>query len=178
MVSNRPGCAPGADARIWPMSSLRRVGWGLSLVMLLGAVWGCGSDSVASVEDEAAIRSAIEAYLPQLAEAYKRGDASVLEGFAAEKEIAGLDKRIRDMLAESREIHPTFKSVIVEDAHVWSAANAFATTLEVWDLRVMASGTDRVLSEAIDQRNRVKYQLKKVDGAWIVLFRELESTFE
>ena len=105
--------------------------------------------------------------------------AGVLEGYAAEKEIAGMEKRVDDLLLESRVIRPTVKSVEVEDVQIWNYANAFVTTREVWDLRVYAAGTDTLLSEAPDQHNRVKYQLKRegTDG-WLVLFRELDTTFE
>ncbi|MEE2775422.1 MAG: hypothetical protein VYE73_01465 [Acidobacteriota bacterium] len=116
-----------------------------------------------------------EATVPPLRERI----ASALTGHAAEKEIAGMEKRIGDLLVESRVIRPTVKSVQVEDVQIWNYANAFVTTLEVWDLRVYAAGTDQVLSEALDQTNRVKYQMKRErQDKWLVLFRELDTTFE
>ena len=30
-----------------------------------------------------------------------------------------------------------------------------------------------MLTEQLGQRNRVKYQLKKIDGSWMVLFRTI-----
>jgi hypothetical protein len=103
---------------------------------------------------------------------------AILEGVAVEKEIAGLEKRIGDLLAEGRVIRPTPKSIVVEDIETWGYANAYATTVEVWDLRVYASGTGVLLSETLDQRNRVKYQLQRSDDTWLVLFRELQAAFE
>ena len=138
---------------------------------------GCESDRTASPEDEAAVLAMLEEYLPRLALAYSSGEGSVLEGFAAQKEIAGVKGRIRNLLNESREIHPTFKSVLLEDVKVWRHVNAYATTLEVWDLRVVAEGTDTVLSEVYNQSNRVRYQLKRRDNSWVVLFRQIEDTF-
>jgi hypothetical protein len=104
--------------------------------------------------------------------------AIVLSGVAAEKEVAGMEKRIDDLLAESRVIRPEVRSVVVEDVQIWNYANAFVTTLEVWDLRVYAAGTDRQLSESLEQSNRVKYQMKRTDEGWLVLFRELVTAFE
>lgn len=146
----------------------------LALVALLG----CGGVEEANEKVGGDIERDLAAYLPLLAEAYRTGDAGVLEGYAAEKEIAGLSKRLSDMLAESRELRPVFESFTVEETTVWSQANAYVTTLETWDLTVLASGTDRVLSETLGQRNRVKYQLKLVDQRWQVFFRELDATFE
>ena len=102
----------------------------------------------------------------------------VLSGYAAEKEIAVMEKRISDLLDESRVIRPSPKSVLLEDVRIFNYANAFVTSLETWDLRVYAAGTDTVLSEALDQRNRVKYQMKRRDDGWLVLYRVLETTFE
>ncbi len=150
----------------------------LALLTLLLPLLACGGVEPASEAVGAEIERDLAGYLPRLAEAYRSGEASVLEGFAAEKEIAGLDKRISDMLAQSREMRPEFKGFTVEETTVWSHANAYVTTLETWDLRVFASGTDRQLSEQLGQVNRVKYQLKQVDGRWQVFFRELDSTFE
>ncbi len=145
------------------------------VILGLGA---CESDRTADPEDAAQVLEMFEEYLPRLALAYSTGETSVLEGFAAEKEIAGMDGRIRDLRNESREIHPTFRSVQLEDVKVWRHVNAYATTLEVWDLQVVAEGTDIVLSEVYNQSNRVKYQLKRRDGSWIVLFRQIEDTFQ
>ena len=66
----------------------------------------------------------------------------------------------------------------LERVKVWRHVNAYATTLEVWDLQVVAEGTDVVLSEVYNQSNRVKYQLKRRDDSWIVLFRQIEDTFQ
>jgi hypothetical protein len=102
----------------------------------------------------------------------------ILTGVAVEKERAGLEKRVSDMLAEGRVIRPSPKSIQVESVETWRYVNAFATVLEVWDLRVYAAGTDVLLSETLDQRNRVKYQLQREGDRWLVLFRELDATFE
>ena len=75
--------------------------------MLLFCGIACQSDTAASEEDAAGILTLLEAYLPRLALSYSTGDPSVLEGYAAEKEIAGLRKRIYDLDLESREIKPT-----------------------------------------------------------------------
>ena len=148
------------------------------MTLLVALAPACDSDKSAKPEDAEGIQSLLEQYLPRLAIAYRTGDARILEGYAAEKEIAGMNKRITDLDRESRELYPTFKSVQLEQAHVWGHVNALATTLEVWDIEVYVAGTQNLLSSVENQTSRVKYQLKRVDDSWIVLFRELETTFE
>ena len=129
--------------------------------------------------DDGHVKAVLAKYADLGASPLRERIAKILGGHAAEKEIAGMEKRISDLLGESRVIRPSVKSVRVDDIQIWNYANAFVTTLEVWDLRVYASGTDTLLSEALDQHNRVKYQLKRTGrDAWLVLFRELETTFE
>jgi len=196
-----------------PRRAILRVAGRLSCAVLLVAA--CADPEVAEQADTASIQKALDAYAPQLADAYVVADLegleeyarehtitdarvreimeryaelaalplrerlnAILEGFAVEKEIAGLEKRANDLLAEGRVIRPTPKSLVVESVETWGYANAFATTVEVWDLRVYAAGTDVLLSETLDQRNRVKYQLQRQDDTWLVLFRELDATFE
>ena len=127
---------------------------------------------------DARVRAVLDGYLELAPLPLRDRLTAILEGYSVEKEIAGLEKRIGDLLAEGRVIRPTVKSIEVESVEVWSHVNAFATTVEVWDLRVYAAGTDVVLSDTVDQRNRVKYQLQRSDQSWHVLFRQLDASFE
>jgi hypothetical protein len=128
--------------------------------------------------DDPRVREIMDRYEELAALPLRERLAIILEGVAVEKEVAGLEKRIDDLLAEGRVIRPTPKSIVVEDVESWGYANAFATTVETWDLRVYTSGTGVLLSETLDQRNRAKYQLQRVDDTWLVLWRELQATFE
>lgn len=149
-------------------------GW-LLLTLALGS---CGDTETVSPEDEIAIASLLGAYLPRLADAYRTGNLGILEDLASEKEIAELDKRISDLAEQGRDVRPTLESFDIEDVTIWSYSNAFVTTIEVWDLEVFATGTDRLLSEVEDQRSRVKYQLKRRDEGWLVLYRQIVTTFD
>ena len=73
---------------------------------------------------------------------------------------------------------PEFKEVTVEDVSVWNYSNAFVTTLEVWDVRSFTLGTHILVNESLGQRNRVKYQMKRKEGSWVILYRELDQTFD
>ncbi|REJ82144.1 MAG: hypothetical protein DWQ36_21650 [Acidobacteria bacterium] len=154
----------------------------VAVCVLLGVLAGGCSEERAAADleaDKAAIEAMMREYLPRLGEAYETGNIEVLRDYAAEKEMASLLKRIGEFMEqENRVIAPTLQSFTVEDVEIWNYANAFVTTLEVWDVRVLASGTDQVLSQSLGQRNRVKYQLKRRDSGWQVLHRNIETTLE
>ena len=151
-----------------PSRCLRSAALCLGLLAL-----GCGG----ATEQEGDARPEIEAllaeYLPLLGEVYAENDSSRVEGLAAPREIAAIDKRLRDIQLEGRRLAPTFQSVAIEDLQVWGYANAYVTTQEVWDIRTYSTGSDQLLTEQLGQRNRVKYQLKRIDGSWQVLFRTI-----
>jgi hypothetical protein len=173
-----------ACSRGWlhsPWQVRGRAAWSVGLVLgLVLVAVGCGAGAEAELEaDKADIEALMSAYLPKLGEAYESGNIEVLRDYVAEKEMASLLKRIGDFMdQEGRVIAPTLQSFTLENVEIWNYANAFVTTLEVWDVRVLASGTDQVLSESLGQRNRVKYQLKRRDEGWQVLHRSIETTLE
>lgn len=115
----------------------------------------------------------LQEYLPVLAEAYREDDPMRLSEWVADKEIARVSKRIGELAQQGSSLQPTFRSVTVEDVRVWGNGNAFVTTVEVWDLRSVAIGSGMVVQEVNDQVNRVRYQLKKGQGRWRVLFRTI-----
>ena len=144
---------------------------GMALVVLAACGSVTGSDPEA---DRVAIEAALDAYLPKLAEAYRTKDASVLEGAAVPKEVVTVQRNLDLLKDEGRELRAVFKQLTVEDFSVWNYSNAFVSTFEVWDLQVYVLGTDTLTSEAIDQRNRVKYQMKRIGEEWVVLLRQIE----
>lgn len=144
-------------------------------MMALGILTlACGTSEEQEKLNTDEIQAALESYLPILGEVYATGDLSLLEGLAAEKEIARIHKRIEDLSYQGRRLVPTFRALTVEDANVWNYSNCYVTTLEIWDLEVRATGVEQVLSSQLEQSNRVKYQLKRDDGRWRVLFRTIQ----
>ncbi len=142
----------------------------LLLLSLCGAL-GCTSPEEQQAVDTASVKAALEAYLPLLGQAYATGELAPLEGLAAQKEIAAIEKRISDLAGQGRIIEPTFRGLTIEDVKVFNYANAYVTTVEIWDLRSLSTGGREVLAEDMGQRNRVKYQLKREGDSWKVLFR-------
>jgi hypothetical protein len=155
--------------------------WLVPLLLLAGA--GCGGQSAeqqaaADATTRAAVQEMLQAYLPAFATAYRTGDLEPLRTWAVEKEIASLERRLVAMNEEGLSLEPTLVEVVVEDVQVWNRVNAFATTLETWDLRFLSSGAGVVVSERLGERQRVKYQLKLEGEAWMVYYREVGETIE
>jgi len=137
----------------------------------------CGGATSESEEetDRDQIQTMLEAYLPLLAQAYSTGDLSALEPYAAQKEVSSIHKRVEDLALQGRSLEATLRSVTIEQVKTWNYSNAYVTTHEVWDLVVYATGSDQILAEELEQPNRVKYQLKREDDSWRILFREIQE---
>jgi hypothetical protein len=147
------------------------------LVALVAFSFGC-SEASRKIDEEATkeeIKISLESYLPLLGEAYATGNLEFLRDWAAEKEMARVYKRVDELAATGRTLVPTFRQLTVEEFNVWNYSNAYVTTLEIWDLEVYATGTEQILSQEHEQPNRVKYQLKREDGRWRVLFRTIQD---
>ena len=152
----------------------------VSAILLAGGVAGCAETGPggASEEDRIAIEIVLADYLPKLGNAYANGDFDALASGAVPKEIATVRKRVHDLEMEaSRTLRPTLKSFEIEQINVWRYSNAAVTTIEVWDIDSLASGTERLLSSATD-RYRVRYQFKRRDEGWMVIGRLIEHHFE
>lgn len=148
----------------------------LSLLFCCALV-ACGGATVTD-EDRSQVESTLRAYLPLLSEAYESGNIEPLRELAAERELARVFTRVSELADEGKVVEPTFRELTLEDVQIWNHSNAFATTVEVWDLRVFPTGSSTVLSEELGQSNRVKYQLKRRGEQWQILARELEQTLE
>jgi hypothetical protein len=154
-------------------ATLKRI---LAASCLLAAACGGGDPRGSEgTADRQAVQTALEAYLPLLAQAYATGELAPLQPYAAQKEVASVQKRVTDLAVQGRTLEATLRSVTVEDVRIWNYSNAYVTTHEVWDLVVYATGTDQVLASEYEQPNRVKYQLKRDGDSWRILFREIQE---
>ena len=162
-----------------PMRRLRGVVTGgalmalTTLTALLLPLAGCGPSADRQQADREAIQKLLEGYLPALSNAYATGEVEGLAPFAAQKEVLSTKKRIDDLAKEGRELRPAFRQFTVEQVDRYQHSNAYVKTVETWDLRVFAAGSDRQISEQLDQHSRVTYQLKRTDDGWQILYRQL-----
>ena len=141
-------------------------------------VAGCSEPGSDPQMNRQEIETVLREYLPKLGRAYAERDTSILAGFAVPKEMARIDLCTEELAETGRVYEPEFKEVTVEDISVWNYSNAFVTTLEVWDVRSYTLGTHLLVHESVGQRNRVKYQMKRKEGSWVILYRELDQTFD
>jgi hypothetical protein len=142
---------------------------------MLILVLGCGGEPAGEASDEQAVRGVLDGYVDALGRAYREQDAAALTPFAVPKEVASVQRLIEEQGARGQYYDPELRSLTVEEVRPWNVSNAFATTLEVWDVRLRAIGSGTLVREATDQSQRVKYQLKRIDGEWKVLFREVQD---
>ncbi len=150
----------------------------IALLLALVPAAGCGETGKDPQVNRQEIEAVLRDYLPKLGQAYAKRDMSLLEGFAVPKEMARISLRTEELADAGQVYEPEFKEVTVEDVSVWNYSNAFVTTLEVWDVRSFTVGTHLQVNESLGQRNRVKYQMKRREGSWVILYRELDQTFE
>ncbi len=144
----------------------------LSFALLLGA---CERSAERVALDEQEIETTLAEFLPMLAEAYGSGGIESLRPYAAEKELARVEKLVADLADQGRYLAPELLQLEVEESHIWNNSNAFVTTHEVWDVRMYALGTSEVLAEDLEKSYRVKYQLKRDADRWRVLFRTIQD---
>ncbi|MDA8016846.1 MAG: ARC6/PARC6 family protein [Thermoanaerobaculia bacterium] len=150
---------------------------GLAFWALAVGLAGCSPPGAEEI-DKSEVRTLLEAYLPKLGEAYAQADPSVLEPWAVPKEVARIELRIGELEANGQVYEPVFQSLEVVSISPWNYSNAFVTTIEIWDVSAYTMGSRRLVNQALGQKSRVKYQLKRRDDSWVVLYRELEQTLE
>jgi hypothetical protein len=143
----------------------------LSSLVLALAFAACAPSPETLQENRRAVEQQLREYLPKLAEAYAANDPQVIAPYAVPREVAVLEKNLRDLSGQGRRVETSLRQLTVEDLEMASPSTAYVTTLEVWNVRVYATGSDHVLGEDEAQTNRVQYQLKWEDGRWVVLSR-------
>lgn len=136
------------------------------------ALAGCRPSDEEVVVEEEALRATIDQYADRLSQAYAFTDASLLEPVAAAREVAAVHANVQQLADRGQRIATDLKELQVEEIGMSDLDNAYVQTFEVWEIRVMDLGSERVISVDQNQRNRVRYQLKRLDGEWKVLWRQ------
>lgn len=143
------------------------------ITLALGAALlvACGPTAEEQQADREAIQATLEAYLPRLAEAYATGNVEALRGVVVEKELARVARQVEEAAAQGRVLEPRLHEFTIEDLSFAGPNNAYVTTLEVWDVRSYALGSERQLGESLDRAERVKYQVTRREEGWKILAR-------
>lgn len=143
-----------------------------ALALLLAAAAGCRPQPEEIAVEEEAIQAALRTYASRLSQAYAFTDATLLESIASQREIAAVQRNVESLAAQGQRIATDLKEMSIEELTMSDLDHAHVQTFEVWEIRVMDLGSERVISVDPDQRNRVRYQLEREAGEWRVLWRQ------
>ncbi len=146
----------------------------LAAAPLLAAALACGPSEERVREVQTEVEELLAAYLPALAEFYRTGDPAPVEGLVAPRERERVEALIRERGQEGLVIDATLQRFEIDRFDLYQHSNALLTTREVWDLRLRAAGSDRVIQDEPGKSDRYHYQVKRGDdGRWMVLSREV-----
>lgn len=135
----------------------------------------CETD-VPTPAERAAITPLVRTYLERLARSYAELDASHLEGVGAPRLLADAKRDIELLRAGGVRLEPRLVSLEVTDLKVLRRANAYVACTELWDTRRFDAYTGEMVGRDSASTLHSHVQLKKVEGAWMVLYREVEET--
>lgn len=144
----------------------------VAALALLATLAACRPAEEDVAVEEEAIRAVIDRYADLLSQAYAFTDSSLLEPVASQRERAAVEVNIRQLADRGQRIATDLKEMQIEEIGMSDLDNAYVQTFELWEIRVMDLGSERVVSVDPNQRNRVRYQLKRQDGVWRVLWRQ------
>ena len=148
----------------------------LALLLPLALLAGCTGPSEEEADiDRQEIEVFLEEYLPKMAEAYATGDLEPVKPYVSEREVAVLQKNIRDLATQGRTVKTELQELTIEEVNPLSHATVSLTTVEEWSVRVYAQGTENLLAEDPSQFNRVQYQLDRDDGKWTLMARHSQT---
>jgi hypothetical protein len=168
-------------SRIHPPSQPHRAALAAALTAALTVTFtvalllasACGPSPEQATADREEIAAQLRAYGRLLSQAYAFSDGAPLAPVAMPREIASVERNIALLAADGRRIASDQKELVVEDVRHFQGVNAYVLTYEVWDLRVLAAGSDRELSREDNQQSRVRYHVKRnSDGVWQVVWRQ------
>jgi hypothetical protein len=156
------------------LSPRRSAAVALAAAPLLAALIACGPSEQVQQEARADVEELLAAYLPALAEYYRSGDSEHVEGLAAPRERDRVESLIRDRAQEGMVIDATLQRFEIDRFDLYQHSNALLSTREVWDLRIRAAGSDRIIQEELGKTDGYRYQVKRGDDdGWMVLSREV-----
>jgi len=136
----------------------------------------CCADRGIDDAERRAIGELLDRYVVDMAAAYESGDASKVADAATEREQRRIEQAISELASEGRGLRPSLVRLAIDSIERGSRTTVMVDTIETWDLRVVALGSDEVVSESLGQENRLSYVLIREDDEWRILSRQLKSS--
>ncbi|NWG00816.1 MAG: hypothetical protein HXY19_07710 [Thermoanaerobaculaceae bacterium] len=148
----------------------------VSLVLVLAlAAAACETDTP-TAEERAVLEPLVRTFLIQLAAAYAEMDPKPLEGIGAPRLLERARHDIDLLKAGGDRLEPVLVEVTITSMKVLRHANAYLTCTEVWDTRRFDAFTGELIGQDVHSVLHSSIQLKKLEGRWLVLYREVEET--
>jgi len=147
-----------------------------ALPLAVLALASCGAGREVGADERLAIEQVLAAYAEAMAEAYRAGDAERIATVATGRERQRLEISIRELADEGRALRPELRSLTIESIERAGHTSVAVNTLEIWDLRVVTLGAEQLVSESLEQENRLTYSLIREAGKWRVLSRLLRTS--
>ena len=146
------------------------------LVTAIALLAGACETDVPTPEEREAITPLVRTFLISLAKAYGDMDPRPLEGIAAPRFMEQAHHDIQLLQAGGVRLEPVLVNVTITDLKVIRHANAYVAATEVWDTRRFDSVTGEMVGQDAHSVLHSHIQFKKIDGDWLVLYREVEET--
>ena len=148
----------------------------LAAVLALAlAAAGCETE-VPTPEERATLEPLVRTFLVQLAAAYGQMDPKPLEGIGAPRLMERARHAIELLKAGGDRLEPVLVDLTINEMKVLRHANAYVTCTEVWDTRRFDAFSGELVGEDASSVLHSSIQFKKLEGRWLVLFREVEET--
>ncbi|MFV2072878.1 MAG: hypothetical protein ACC742_09545 [Thermoanaerobaculales bacterium] len=139
------------------------------LVMLSGTA--C-EDTTPTPEEQAAVETAVRGYLDALAESYSTLNVGPLVGYASPNEIATVKKLLTTLARSTNDrVDSELIGFEVEAMSIFRQVNATVRLIEVWDVTRYELTTGRVKGRNPTSLQTSILQLRRIEGAWIVIGR-------
>jgi len=150
----------------------------ITVVLLAAALLGgaaCETDVPTPAERDA-VEAVLRPFLTQLAAAYTERDPSKLEGLAAPRLIAEVERGFEALAAGGRRLEPVLVGYEITSLKVLRHANAIVALTETWDTRSFDAYSGELIGRDEKSVLHSHLQLKRVEDRWLVLFREVDET--
>lgn len=129
-------------------------------------------------EERAAIEERIVGYLHALAEAYSTLDTSELAEYATGSETSEVTKMIRGLVGTGDRVEARLLEVEFTRVRVFREINAHASATEVWEVVRYDAFDGRETGRNPASVQDTMFQLRKVDGAWMITARRVNPKGE
>ncbi len=147
-----------------------------TLALILAVLAASCEREVPTAEERAVLEPLVRTFLVQLAAAYGSMDPSPLEGIGAPRLVERVRHDIDLLKANGDRLEPVLVEVRIDTMRVLRHANAYVTCTEVWDTRRFDAFTGELVGHDAHSVLHSSIQLKKIEGRWLVLYREVEET--